>query len=107
MNYIWGRLSDIIARFTENSIINGCDEKIMHAKFNNGKNPKIALFYYQNRTQALVANEYVSYDELPLDTRFLCGGGQRDLRLKLNHTKNVVLQSFSLMNNEIFQLLDN
>ena len=77
----------------------------MHAKFNNGRKPKATVFSYGNKTQALISNEYVSYDDLPLVTRLLCGGNQMNLENPLNSTENVVIQSFSLTNSKIFSHL--
>ena len=106
MNYIWGKYDDFIQRLVQGKIINGCDNQIIHAKFNNGKKPKASIFHYNQRTQALVANEYVSYDDLSLITRFLCGGNQRDpLARQLNETNNSVIQSFSIVDVSVFEFL--
>jgi len=105
MNSIWGTYEDFKARLLQKKVINGCDQSIMHAKFNNGRKPKATVFSYGNKTQALIANEYVSYDDLPLVTRLLCGGNQMNLENPLNSTENVVIQSFSLTNSKIFSHL--
>ena len=78
----------------------------MLSKFNNGKNPKAAIFNFNNKTQALIANEFVSYDDLPLRTKILCGGNQRDVIMTQNKAKNTVIQSFSLTDAKIFSMLE-
>lgn len=105
MNYIWGTFEDFKNRVTYGEVINGCDKSIMHAKFNNGRKPKAGIFSFGNRTQALITNEYVSYDDLPLVTRLLCGGNQMNPEVTVNGERNVVVQSFSLTDGKVFSQL--
>lgn len=107
MNYIWGKYEDFKMKLIKGEVINGCNQDLMHAKFNHGKKPKVSVFSYYNRTQALVANEFVGYDDLSIISRFLCGGVEKDLEFYTNSTNNAVIQSFSLTDSKIFDLLKN
>lgn len=106
MNYLWGKLDNFKERVSTGTVINGCDNQIMHGKFNHGKKPRASLFEYNGRIQALITNEQVMYDDLSIVSRFLCGGAEQNLEINVTSSANSIIQSFSLTDYKIFNLLD-